>query len=80
MNVSIVRIIVINEKLTQNILFVEEHEYCLFETFYGRCPSDEIIMITHAQYGRMRVGKCIAEGLSNIIMPSLHCVLAQQQS
>ena len=45
--------------------FVDEHEYCPFETFYGKCPNDEIILITHARYGRMRVGKCIVEGLGN---------------
>ena len=44
---------------------VDEHEYCLLETFHARCPSDEIIMITQAQYGRMKFGKCIAEGISN---------------
>ena len=50
----------------KNALFVDGHEYCAFETFYGRCSPDEIILITQAKYGRMRVGKCIAEGLSNI--------------
>ena len=34
-------------------------EYCLLDTFRPKCSSDEVIMITHAYYGAMRVGKCI---------------------
>ena len=34
-------------------------EYCPFERFKASCSANEIIMITHARYGRMRIGKCI---------------------
>ena len=34
-------------------------EYCLMDTFRPKCSSDEVIMITHAYYGAMRIGKCI---------------------
>ena len=34
-------------------------EFCPFETFRAQCSDNEIIMITHARYGRMRMGKCI---------------------
>ena len=39
------------------------NEYCPFETFKAECPQDEIIMITEAQYGRMRKGRCVQDGL-----------------
>ena len=34
-------------------------EYCLDETFSATCMSDEVILISKAQYGRMRMGKCV---------------------
>ena len=34
-------------------------EYCPFERFRAQCSDNEIIMIKHARYGRMRIGKCI---------------------
>ena len=46
-------------------MFPDIEEYCVFETFKAECAPDDIIMITHAQYGRMRAGKCIEEGLGN---------------
>ena len=27
--------------------------------FNATCGSDEVILLTHARYGRMRVGKCV---------------------
>ena len=45
------------------ICLLTEHltssEYCLLETFKGECPDDQIILVTYARYGAMRVGKCI---------------------
>ena len=35
-------------------------EYCHSETFSKSCPShDEVIIIRRAEYGRMRVGRCV---------------------
>ena len=34
-------------------------EYCLLDTFRPQCSSDEMILITHAHYGAMKIGKCI---------------------
>ena len=52
--------------LMTNILIVEQLygvEYCPFERFRAQCLDNEIIMITHARYGRMRIGKRIEAGL-----------------
>jgi len=32
---------------------------CETETFHGACATDEVIVITHARYGRMRVSRCV---------------------
>ena len=34
-------------------------EYCTFDTFEPVCSEDEVILIQHAVYGRMRVGTCL---------------------
>ena len=35
-------------------------EYCLSESFNASCPgADEVIVMTVAEYGRMRSGRCI---------------------
>ncbi|KAK2160989.1 hypothetical protein LSH36_123g05046 [Paralvinella palmiformis] len=34
-------------------------EYCQWEIFNATCDPDEVIMMTHAQYGRMRLGRCL---------------------
>ena len=38
-------------------------EICESETFSARCRSNEVIMMTSAQYGRMRIGRCIRADL-----------------
>ena len=35
------------------------NEYCLFNTFEAQCSHEELILITYARYGAMKVGKCI---------------------
>ena len=38
----------------------EDNEYCQYETFNATCTgANEIILITSARYGRMRVGRCL---------------------
>ena len=39
-------------------------DYCMGDTFEPSCQSHEVVQITQAFYGRMRTGKCIAEGLT----------------
>jgi len=35
-------------------------EYCLREYFIATCPSvGDVILMTSALYGRMRIGRCI---------------------
>ena len=34
-------------------------EYCQLESFSAKCARDEVIIITSAQYGRMRLGHCV---------------------
>ncbi|KAK2146945.1 hypothetical protein LSH36_577g02040 [Paralvinella palmiformis] len=34
-------------------------EYCENDIFQPKCGSDEVLLITHARYGRMRQGRCI---------------------
>ena len=36
-------------------------EYCQLESFEAQCLKSEVVMMTMAKYGRMRVGKCISE-------------------
>ena len=39
-------------------------DYCLFESFSARCRDNEVIMVQHASYGRMKTGRCISgEGI-----------------
>jgi len=37
-------------------------EYCQLETFSARCRHGDVIVMTTARFGRMRVGKCIDSG------------------
>ena len=38
---------------------VSEHEYCSGKAVDVACASDEVIVTTHAQYGRMRKNSCV---------------------
>ena len=33
-------------------------EYCITDTFTAQCQIDEVVKITSAVYGRMKIGKC----------------------
>lgn len=39
--------------------FLDAKEYCNSEIFEASCNRNEVIIITHARFGRMRVGGCI---------------------
>ena len=43
-------------------------EYCIEDTFRGHCGSDEVIMITSAEYGRFEVGKCVKQDMGEIFI------------
>ena len=37
----------------------EVGEYCQLETFTARCRHGDVVVMTTARFGRMRVGRCI---------------------
>lgn len=37
-------------------------EFCQFETFNVTCSSSEVILMHSAEYGRIRIGKCVKQG------------------
>ncbi len=38
-------------------------EYCNLEAFEPECNTDEVIMMQYAQFGRMKLGRCIEDDL-----------------
>ena len=36
-----------------------QKQYCAFESFNATCRLDEVILMESAQYGRMRLGRCV---------------------
>lgn len=34
-------------------------EYCTWDTFEASCAPDEVIVMTSARYGRMKLGRCV---------------------
>ena len=40
----------------------EVPEYCQHDTFNATCPQGMVIMMKSAQYGRMRLGRCLTRG------------------
>ena len=43
------------------VLVVINQEYCEHETFVATCSDGEVVLVTSANYGRQRTGKCIPE-------------------
>lgn len=42
-------------------------EYCEGETFNARCQAhDEVVLMTSAHYGRMRLGRCLTANYGNL--------------
>lgn len=35
------------------------HEVCSYESFNATCPPGDVILMTGARYGRLRVGRCL---------------------
>jgi len=53
-----------NRKLRMNRRYfisvtASSEEYCQWENFNATCGHNEVILITSAYYGRMRVGRCV---------------------
>ena len=46
-------------------------DYCNWETFSAHCESGEVVMMSRARYGRMRLGRCIPETYDRQGNPSL---------
>ena len=41
------------------LLFADLQEVCSFETFQAQCPSNHVVIMTQAAYGRMNLGECV---------------------
>ena len=41
-------------------------EYCGHEEFSPSCSQDEVIVMSHAVYGRMRIGKCVQRSRGHV--------------
>ena len=39
-------------------LFSETRDYCQTDTFTPQCPRGEVVTVTSATFGRMKIGKC----------------------
>ena len=46
-------------------------EYCNWETFSAQCKQGEVILMTTAKYGRMRLGRCVPETYDKQGNPSM---------
>ncbi len=42
-------------------------EYCNWETFNATCPRGEVILVTSARYGWMKMGRCLHVAASHIV-------------
>jgi hypothetical protein len=43
-----------------------QSEVCQWDTFKAQCGKDQVIEMTEAVYGRMRIGKCVSENLGRL--------------
>ena len=63
-----VAVIYINQSIHISEEFVGM-EYCPFDTFSAQCDAEEVIMMKHARYGAMRIGKCIEASIGTLYIP-----------
>ena len=65
------------------ILHSETKEYC-WETFNATCADNEVILITSARYGRMKLGRCLSRdyyvGCSADVMPQADKICSGRHS
>ncbi|ELU09978.1 hypothetical protein CAPTEDRAFT_221826 [Capitella teleta] len=41
-------------------------EVCLWKSFEATCKPDEVVIMTHARYGRMQLGRCITKNMGHL--------------
>lgn len=41
-------------------------EYCPTKAFTPRCPTDQVVVMTEARYGRLRQGDCVVDDYGNL--------------
>ena len=41
-------------------------EYCVSDTFEASCAGDDVILMTRAVFGQMRLGRCVTEDLGYV--------------
>lgn len=49
------------------MLPAEPREFCAFEHFNATCDVDEVILIESAQYGQMRIGRCVKNNIGGFV-------------
>jgi len=58
MSFYVLRCVISGSSYSGDDAAVQLVEYCQWETFNATCPRGSVVMITAAQYGRMRHGRC----------------------
>ena len=44
----------------------EYNEHCAFENFKAECGADEVVVMQTANYGRMKLGRCVRKDLGYV--------------
>ena len=45
---------------------LDAEEYCLTESFHAECAPNEVILMERAQFGRMRLGRCVTRNYGSV--------------
>ena len=61
------RLLLVNLKKILLLSSGDAHEYCLTESFQPRCTHGDVISMTIAQFGRMRIGRCISSDALKLV-------------
>ena len=48
------------------VLLPTGKEYCMSDEFQATCGTNEVIIVTSAQYGRMALGRCVDEDIGHL--------------
>ena len=48
------------------ILAVSVKDYCVVDSFMAKCKDNEVVMMQHARYGRMKIGRCVSTNLGHL--------------
>ena len=60
-HISIIQLTFFNSSLP-----TEVKEYCQLELFNASCLENQVIVVTSAQYGRMRIGRCVLRAYGSL--------------